>query len=105
MQPAAEMNSAFISCDFVYCCAEAFSTLDPILFSAEWQLTRAQCLYLLYTAPLAAPKNLTFELKDQQLTLSWALLEEAELRGRLLAYKVQWSQGGESQVQYYSVIS
>ncbi|KAA0710887.1 Tyrosine-protein kinase receptor TYRO3 [Triplophysa tibetana] len=48
-------------------------------------------------APLAAPKNLTFELKDQQLTLSWALLEGAELRGRLLAYKVQWSQGGESQ--------
>lgn len=48
-------------------------------------------------APLAAPKNLTFELTEQQLTLSWAPLEEAELRGRLLAYKVQWSQGGESQ--------
>ncbi|RXN27367.1 tyrosine- kinase receptor TYRO3 [Labeo rohita] len=48
-------------------------------------------------APAAAPKNFTFELSEQQLTLSWAALEQEELRGRLLAYKVQWSQGGESQ--------
>uniref|UniRef100_A0A8C2HC76 Tyrosine-protein kinase receptor TYRO3 n=1 Tax=Cyprinus carpio TaxID=7962 RepID=A0A8C2HC76_CYPCA len=48
-------------------------------------------------APSAAPKNFTFELSEQQLTLSWAALEQEELRGRLLAYKVQWNQGGESQ--------
>ncbi|XP_055029209.2 tyrosine-protein kinase receptor TYRO3 [Misgurnus anguillicaudatus] len=48
-------------------------------------------------APLVAPKNLTFELTEQQLTLSWAALDEADLRGRLLEYKVQWCQGGESQ--------
>lgn len=56
--------------------------------------------YLSYTAPAAAPKNFTFELSEQQLTLSWAALEQEELRGRLLAYKVQWSQGGESQVHH-----
>ncbi|XP_067312034.1 tyrosine-protein kinase receptor TYRO3 [Pseudorasbora parva] len=48
-------------------------------------------------APSAAPKNFTFELSEQQLTLSWAALEQEELRGSLLAYKVQWNQGGESQ--------
>ncbi|KTG43614.1 hypothetical protein cypCar_00001248 [Cyprinus carpio] len=48
-------------------------------------------------APSAAPKNFTFELSEQQLTLSWAALDQEELRGRLLAYKVQWNQGGESQ--------
>ncbi|XP_052009796.1 tyrosine-protein kinase receptor TYRO3-like [Xyrauchen texanus] len=47
--------------------------------------------------PLVAPKNLTFELTEQQLALSWAPLVEEELQGRLLAYKVQWNQGGESQ--------
>uniref|UniRef100_A0A672PFP2 Tyrosine-protein kinase receptor TYRO3 n=1 Tax=Sinocyclocheilus grahami TaxID=75366 RepID=A0A672PFP2_SINGR len=51
-------------------------------------------------APSAAPKNFTFELSEQQLTLSWAALEQEELRGRLLAYKVQWNQGGESQVRH-----
>uniref|UniRef100_A0A671LCS0 Tyrosine-protein kinase receptor TYRO3 n=1 Tax=Sinocyclocheilus anshuiensis TaxID=1608454 RepID=A0A671LCS0_9TELE len=51
-------------------------------------------------APSAAPKNFTFELSEQQLTLSWAALEQEELRGRLLAYKVQWNQGGESQVHH-----
>uniref|UniRef100_A0A8C1U0P4 Tyrosine-protein kinase receptor TYRO3 n=1 Tax=Cyprinus carpio TaxID=7962 RepID=A0A8C1U0P4_CYPCA len=51
-------------------------------------------------APSAAPKNFTFELSEQQLTLSWAALEQEELRGRLLAYKVQWNQGGESQVYF-----
>ncbi|KAG1973221.1 tyrosine-protein kinase receptor TYRO3 [Pimephales promelas] len=48
-------------------------------------------------APSAAPKNFTFELSEQQLTLSWAALEQEELCGRLLAYKVQWNQGGENQ--------
>ncbi|NP_571507.2 tyrosine-protein kinase receptor TYRO3 precursor [Danio rerio] len=48
-------------------------------------------------APSAAPKNFTFDLSEQQLTLSWATLEQEELRGRLLAYKLQWNQGGESQ--------
>ncbi|XP_066525342.1 tyrosine-protein kinase receptor TYRO3 [Hoplias malabaricus] len=47
--------------------------------------------------PSAAPKNLTFELTEQQLSLTWAKLWEEELNGRLLAYKVQWNVGGESQ--------
>ncbi|GAA6109419.1 tyrosine-protein kinase receptor TYRO3 isoform X2 [Tachysurus ichikawai] len=47
--------------------------------------------------PLAAPKNLTFHLTEQQLSLNWAALEEEELNGRLMAYKVQWNVGGESQ--------
>ncbi|MCI4382617.1 hypothetical protein PGIGA_G00016780 [Pangasianodon gigas] len=47
--------------------------------------------------PSAAPKNLTFHLTEQQLSLTWAALEEEELNGRLLAYKVQWNVGGESQ--------
>uniref|UniRef100_A0A8C2CSC3 Tyrosine-protein kinase receptor TYRO3 n=1 Tax=Cyprinus carpio TaxID=7962 RepID=A0A8C2CSC3_CYPCA len=33
-------------------------------------------------APSAAPKNFTFELSEQQLTLSWAALDQEELRGR-----------------------
>uniref|UniRef100_A0A671LCQ9 Tyrosine-protein kinase receptor TYRO3 n=1 Tax=Sinocyclocheilus anshuiensis TaxID=1608454 RepID=A0A671LCQ9_9TELE len=55
-------------------------------------------------APSAAPKNFTFELSEQQLTLSWAALEQEELRGRLLAYKVQWNQGGESQVHHLNTL-
>lgn len=47
--------------------------------------------------PSASPKNLTFHLTEQQLTLTWAALEEEELNGRLLAYKVQWNVGGENQ--------
>lgn len=54
-----------------------------------------------YTVPLAAPKNLTFHLTEQQLSLNWAALEEEELNGRLMAYKVQWNVGGESQVLSY----
>ncbi|XP_053488483.1 tyrosine-protein kinase receptor TYRO3 isoform X2 [Ictalurus furcatus] len=49
------------------------------------------------SVPSAAPKNLTFHLTEQQLTLTWAALEEEELNGRLLAYKVQWNVGGENQ--------
>ncbi|KAJ8291135.1 hypothetical protein GJAV_G00021780 [Gymnothorax javanicus] len=48
-------------------------------------------------APSAAPRNLTFDLTEQQLSLSWAALRPEELRGRLQSYKVQWSLGGESQ--------
>lgn len=55
------------------------------------------------TVPSAAPKNLTFHLKEQQLTLTWAALEEEELNGRLLAYKVQWNVGGENQVHLLSI--
>ncbi|KAK3563199.1 hypothetical protein QTP86_018221 [Hemibagrus guttatus] len=47
--------------------------------------------------PSAAPKNLTFHLTEQQLSLNWAALDNEELNGRLLAYKVQWNIGGESQ--------
>ncbi|KAL2099093.1 hypothetical protein ACEWY4_005573 [Coilia grayii] len=51
----------------------------------------------LESAPLAAPKNLTFDLSEQQLTLTWAGLEVEDLGGKLLAYKMQWSLGGERQ--------
>ncbi|KAM4625804.1 tyrosine-protein kinase receptor TYRO3 [Polymixia lowei] len=47
--------------------------------------------------PSAAPRNLTFDLTEQQLLLNWAALEEEELQGKLLAYKVQWNLGGEGQ--------
>ncbi|CAL8298464.1 unnamed protein product [Arctogadus glacialis] len=49
------------------------------------------------TEPSAAPRNLTFDLGEQELRLGWAGLAEAELRGRLLAYKLRWSLGGEGQ--------
>ncbi|KAM6969101.1 LOW QUALITY PROTEIN: tyrosine-protein kinase receptor TYRO3 [Tautogolabrus adspersus] len=49
------------------------------------------------SVPSAAPRNLTFSLSEEQLTLSWAELQQEELQGRLLAYKVQWSLGGEPQ--------
>lgn len=52
----------------------------------------------LLSVPLVAPRNLTFELSDHQLVLSWAVLQEEELHGNLLAYKVQWTLGGEAQV-------
>ncbi|KAJ3613607.1 hypothetical protein NHX12_019853 [Muraenolepis orangiensis] len=49
------------------------------------------------TVPSVAPRNLTFDLGEQELRLSWAGLVEAELRGSLLAYKLQWNLGGEGQ--------
>ncbi|XP_010765165.1 tyrosine-protein kinase receptor TYRO3-like, partial [Notothenia coriiceps] len=49
------------------------------------------------SVPSAAPRNLTFELSEQQLALSWAVLQEEQLQGRLIAYKLQWSRGGEPQ--------
>jgi len=49
--------------------------------------------------PSVAPRNLTFELSEQQLSLTWAKLQEDELQGKLLAYKVQWTLGGEAQVR------
>ncbi|KAJ8353575.1 hypothetical protein SKAU_G00211420 [Synaphobranchus kaupii] len=47
--------------------------------------------------PSAAPRNLTFQLTEQQLSLSWAALEQEELQGRLQSYKVQWNLGGDRQ--------
>ncbi|CAB1335473.1 unnamed protein product [Coregonus sp. 'balchen'] len=47
--------------------------------------------------PSAAPRNLTFELTEQQLSLNWATLDDEELHGKLMAYKVQWNLGGEGQ--------
>ncbi|XP_056151969.1 tyrosine-protein kinase receptor TYRO3 [Lampris incognitus] len=47
--------------------------------------------------PSAAPRNLTFDLTEQRLSLRWAELDEEELHGKLLAYKVQWTLGGEGQ--------
>uniref|UniRef100_A0A8C3G1C6 Tyrosine-protein kinase receptor TYRO3 n=1 Tax=Cyclopterus lumpus TaxID=8103 RepID=A0A8C3G1C6_CYCLU len=49
------------------------------------------------SVPSVAPRNLTFELSEHQLALNWAGLQEEELQGRLLAYKVQWTLGGEPQ--------
>ncbi|XP_011618258.2 tyrosine-protein kinase receptor TYRO3 [Takifugu rubripes] len=49
------------------------------------------------SVPSEAPRNLTFELSDDQLLLSWAVLQQEELHGNLLAYKVQWTLGGEAQ--------
>ncbi|KAE8290405.1 Tyrosine-protein kinase receptor TYRO3 [Larimichthys crocea] len=48
-------------------------------------------------APSVAPRNLTFELSEQQLSLNWAKLQDDELHGKLLAYKLQWTLGGEPQ--------
>ena len=50
------------------------------------------------SVPSAAPRNLTFDLSEQQLSLNWAKLKDDELQGKLLAYKVQWTLGGEPQV-------
>ncbi|KAM7402849.1 hypothetical protein PAMA_003662 [Pampus argenteus] len=49
------------------------------------------------SVPSAPPRNLTFDLSEKQLTLRWAELQEKELQGKLLAYKVQWTLGGEPQ--------
>ncbi|XP_015230415.1 PREDICTED: tyrosine-protein kinase receptor TYRO3 [Cyprinodon variegatus] len=49
------------------------------------------------SVPSAAPRNLSFQLSEQQLFLQWARLKEDELQGRLLAYKLQWTHGGEPQ--------
>lgn len=49
------------------------------------------------SVPSAAPRNLTFNLSEKQLSLKWAELREEELQGELLAYKVQWTLGGEQQ--------
>ncbi|KAF7651243.1 hypothetical protein LDENG_00113630, partial [Lucifuga dentata] len=49
------------------------------------------------SVPSSAPGNLTFDLSEQQLSLSWAELREEELQGKLLAYKVQWTLGGKLQ--------
>uniref|UniRef100_A0A665ULK4 Tyrosine-protein kinase receptor TYRO3 n=1 Tax=Echeneis naucrates TaxID=173247 RepID=A0A665ULK4_ECHNA len=49
------------------------------------------------SVPSAAPRNLTFDLSEQQLSLTWAELQEDELQGKLLAYKLQWTLGGEPQ--------
>uniref|UniRef100_A0AAQ6AEE0 Tyrosine-protein kinase receptor TYRO3 n=1 Tax=Amphiprion ocellaris TaxID=80972 RepID=A0AAQ6AEE0_AMPOC len=51
------------------------------------------------SVPSAAPRNLTFDLSEQQLALNWAKLQDDELQGKLLAYKVQWTLGGEAQVR------
>uniref|UniRef100_A0A3B4Z8N0 Tyrosine-protein kinase receptor TYRO3 n=1 Tax=Stegastes partitus TaxID=144197 RepID=A0A3B4Z8N0_9TELE len=51
----------------------------------------------LESVPSAAPRNLTFDLSEQQLALNWAKLQDDELQGKLLAYKVQWTLGGEAQ--------
>ncbi|XP_030614963.1 tyrosine-protein kinase receptor TYRO3 [Archocentrus centrarchus] len=49
------------------------------------------------SVPSVAPVNLTFDLSEQQLFLKWAELQEDELQGKLLAYKVQWTLAGETQ--------
>lgn len=69
----------------------------------EWwcfsvNLSRDLSPVFLPSVPSAAPRNLTFELSDHRLVLSWTALQEEELQGALLAYKVQWTLGGEAQV-------
>ncbi|XP_076022117.1 tyrosine-protein kinase receptor TYRO3 [Genypterus blacodes] len=49
------------------------------------------------SVPASAPRNLTFDLLERHLLLNWADLREEELQGKLLAYKVQWTLGGEPQ--------
>ncbi|KAM8916665.1 tyrosine-protein kinase receptor TYRO3 isoform 2-T2 [Spinachia spinachia] len=49
------------------------------------------------SAPSSPPRNLSFLLSQQHLALNWAALQEEELQGRLVAYKVQWTLGGEAQ--------
>ncbi|XP_061699267.1 tyrosine-protein kinase receptor TYRO3 isoform X1 [Syngnathoides biaculeatus] len=49
------------------------------------------------SAPSAAPGNLTLDSSRGRLSLRWAELRGEELRGELLAYKVQWILGGEQQ--------
>lgn len=49
------------------------------------------------SVPSMAPVNLTFDLSEQQLFLKWSELQEDELQGKLLAYKVQWTLAGETQ--------
>ncbi|XP_047467328.1 tyrosine-protein kinase receptor TYRO3 [Mugil cephalus] len=49
------------------------------------------------SVPSVPPRNLTFQLSEQQLSLRWAGLQEEELQGKLLAYKLQWSLAGEAQ--------
>ncbi|XP_058472267.1 tyrosine-protein kinase receptor TYRO3 isoform X2 [Solea solea] len=49
------------------------------------------------SVPLAAPRNLTFDLSEQHLHLNWEELQEEELQGKLLAYKLQWTLGGKAQ--------
>lgn len=49
------------------------------------------------SVPAAAPANLSFRLSEQQLWLSWEKLEQQQMQGNLLAYRVQWSLGGEAQ--------
>ncbi|XP_061598928.1 LOW QUALITY PROTEIN: tyrosine-protein kinase receptor TYRO3 [Cololabis saira] len=49
------------------------------------------------SVPSAAPRNLTFQLSEQQLALRWVQLQDDELQGKLLAYKLQWTLGVEAQ--------
>ncbi|XP_026195017.1 tyrosine-protein kinase receptor TYRO3 isoform X2 [Anabas testudineus] len=49
------------------------------------------------SVPSTPPRNLTFDLLEQHLSLNWAKLQDNELQGKLLAYKVQWTLGGEPQ--------
>ncbi|PWA29821.1 hypothetical protein CCH79_00007760 [Gambusia affinis] len=49
------------------------------------------------SVPSVAPRNLSFELSGEKLSLQWARLKEDELQGKLLAYKLQWTHGGEPQ--------
>lgn len=65
--------------------------LGPSPFTEALNFTTAE------SVPMVAPRNLTFDLSDSQLTLQWAGLREDQLQGRLQAYRVQWSLGPETQ--------
>ncbi|XP_029972131.1 tyrosine-protein kinase receptor TYRO3 [Salarias fasciatus] len=49
------------------------------------------------SVPSAAPMNLSFQLSEQQLHLTWDQLQESQLQGRLVSYKLQWTLAGELQ--------
>lgn len=56
-------------------------------------------LHPFLSVPAVAPANLSFRLSEQQLWLNWERLEQQQMQGNLLAYRVQWSLGGEAQVR------
>ncbi|KAJ8399501.1 hypothetical protein AAFF_G00412130 [Aldrovandia affinis] len=92
MVPPFEQSIGGLKCYSSYsvriCCDNEVGT-SPFSSWVDFQTPEA--------VPSAAPRNLTFELSEQQLSLRWAALEPETLRGRLQAYKVQWNLGGDRQ--------
>lgn len=75
-----------------------YCSAAPLAGYSEQSRT-ADLVLLFPTVPAVAPANLTFRLSERQLQLSWERLEQQQMQGNLLAYRVQWSLGGEAQVR------